>query len=126
MRNLIGAVALFALFGLAGCGGYVSTTPGTEVDVTGTVTVADGKSLAGLNIAFQPGEAGARPVSLPLKADGTFSGKMVVGKYLYYLAGKSESDTKAEALLSKFPAEQRKADQGRSVEVKGGALSIKF
>ena len=126
MRNLISAAALFTMVGLVGCGGYVSTTPGTEVDVTGTVTVADGKSVAGLNIVFQPGEAGARPESFPLKADGGFAGKMVVGKYLYYLAGKSESDRNAEALLSKFPVEQRKADQGRSVDVKGGALAIKF
>jgi len=126
MRRTAFALALVCSLGFVGCSSYKTSETGAEVDVTGTVTGSDGKPVTGLNIVFQPGEAGARPESFPLKADGGFSGKMVVGKYLYYLAGKSESDRNAEALLSKFPAEHRKADQGRSVEVKGGPLKIKF
>ena len=88
----------------------------------------DGRPLTGVNIVFQPAEAGARPESFPLKADGSFAMKMVLGKYLYYVAGKSDSDTRGEAIVSKLPEAYRKADANRSIEVgsSGGTLSLKF
>ncbi len=128
MRNWLCAIALVGVLGLVGCSSYKSTTPGTEVDVNGVVTGPDGRPLTGLNIVFQPAEAGARPESVPLKADGSFAMKMVVGKYLYYVAGKGDSDTRGEAIVNKLPEAYRKADANRSIEVgsSGGTLSLKF
>ena len=128
MRNLLCAIALLATVGLTGCFGYKSTTAGTEVDVRSTVIGPDGKALTGLSITFQPAEAGARPETFPLKADGSFTGKMLVGKYRYYLSGKSESDRSAEVLLSRLPESYRKAEEKRIVDVDsgGGTLTLKF
>ena len=36
-------VAVAASVALVGCGGYTSTTPGEQVDITGKVSVAGGK-----------------------------------------------------------------------------------
>lgn len=127
MRRTALALAFACCLGLVGCTSYKTSETGSEVDVSGTVTGPDGKPITGLNIMFQPAEAGARPESLVLKADGTFAAKMVVGKYLYYVAPAKEGDPRAEAIWLKLPEGYRKADTGRSVEVKSaGALSLKF
>ena len=126
MRNSFWAAALFATVALVGCG-YDNPKTGSEVDVSGTVTGPDGKALTGVSITFQPAEAGARPSSFPLKADGTFSGKMIVGKYLYSVSA-GEGDRKGEAIVSKLPDNYKKVDENRKVEVtsSGGVLKLTF
>ncbi len=127
MRNIFCTVALLGVIGLAGCSSYKDTSPGTEVDVNGTVTGPDGKPLTGVNIVFQPAEAGTRPESIPLKPDGTFTTKMLVGKYLYFVAPKGDSDARGEAIVNKLPESYRKADTNRSIEIgSSGKLTLKF
>jgi hypothetical protein len=118
------SLAILAL-AIIGCGGGADITPGAEVDVNGTVTVAGGKLPVGVSIAFQPTGGTARPASFPLNADGTFSGKMIVGKYSYYLSI-PEGNAKLEAALKSVPESARKASLERQIDVKGGALQLSF
>ena len=60
----------------------------------------------------------------PLKADGAFGGKAVVGTYTYYL----QAGSAGEAALEKMPKEARVGAMDRTIEVKAGAgeLQLKF
>jgi hypothetical protein len=109
---------------LVGCGSYVSTTPGEQVDVTGKVTGPGGKSVSGFQIVLQPTGGGGQMVFFPLKADGSFSGKANAGTYTYYL----QAGTAGEAALEKMPKEARAGSLERTVEVKagGGELQLKL
>lgn len=120
------AVAAVALFALAGCTGYVTTTPGVEVEVSGVVNKPDGKPLTGLNVIFHPAEAGAQPTGFPLKADGSFSGKMIAGKYRYFVGPAVEGDKKADPILKGLPDAYKTPDDSRTVDVRGGKVELKF
>ena len=116
-------VAITVSAAVVGCGGYASTTPGEQVDITGKVSVAGGKSVTGFQIVLQP-TAGGQQVFFPLKAEGAFSGKAIAGTYTYYL----QAGSAGEAALEKMPKEARAGAMDRTVEVKAGAgeLQLKF
>jgi hypothetical protein len=124
------AVCLLALplFSVIGCSGYVSTTPGTDVDVSGTVRGPDGKPLNDVVLYFQPTGGEAMPNQFPLK-NGSFSGKMIVGKYTYYLGAPLQtgpSQKKAETILKTMPASWKEGSLDRQIDVSGGTLELKF
>lgn len=113
-----------AMIGLAGCSGYVSTTEGVQVNVTGKVPAPAGKSVKDFIIFFQPTAGEAQQVQFPLDASGSFSGKMVAGQYTYYLIpGKGAATEKA---LDSFPEAYRRGSLDRQIEVKAGTLELKF
>jgi hypothetical protein len=124
-RTLVPLVAVLAPFVLAlpGCGGDVPAS-GETVEVSGKVPAPAGKSIAGYNLFFQPTGGKAQQVQFPITADGSFSGKMVAGTYTYYLTpGKGSATEKA---LEAFPEAYRKGSLDRQIDVKGGALELKF
>lgn len=70
-----------AVFAAAGCGGARQAVDSrVKVAVSGSVTV-DGKPINGADVAVTlfPADNSA-PLSIPLKADGSFSGQAVSGK----------------------------------------------
>ena len=120
---LVGMLVVGSL-GLTGCSGYVSTTEGVQVEVTGKVPAPSGKSVAGYNLFFQPTAGEAQQVQFPIKPDGTFQGKMVAGMYTYYLIpGKGNATEKA---LDSFPESYRRGSLDRQIEVKAGSIELKF
>lgn len=122
-RLLALAPLLIALSALTGCGGDVPAS-GEEVDVSGKVSAPAGKPLTGFVLHFQPTGGKARMAQFPLPADGTFSGKMMAGSYTYYLAPGKGAAT--EQALEAFPEAYRQGSLDRQVEVKGGAIELKF
>jgi hypothetical protein len=114
---------LFSL--IMGCGGADTTTPGTDVNVTGTVTLSTGPIPAGVSISFQPTGGATLPATFPLKADGSFSGKMKAGKYAYFLSV-PEGNAKLNAVLNKLPDTARKASLERQIDVQGGELKLQL
>ena len=117
------APLMIVLAALTGCGGDVPAS-GEEVDVSGKVPAPAGKSIAGYNIFFQATGGKGRMAQFPLPADGTFSGKMMAGTYTYYLTPGKGGAT--EQALEGFPEAYRKGSLDRQVEVKGGAIELKF
>ncbi len=80
---LVGAVGTGLM---TGCGPKVGTRP-EPIDVTASVTRADGKPLpADLAVVLQP-TGDTMPSRLVAKKTGeTFTGKAMPGKYMYYIA----------------------------------------
>jgi hypothetical protein len=115
----VAAVAAAAI----GCG--TSTSPVTDVDISGTVVGPDGQPIKDVNIYFQPASTGAQPAGFKLGADGAFSGKVKSGTYCYYLVAVTEGDPKGEAVLKKLPEQYKKADANRTVNA-GGKVELKW
>lgn len=126
-RRIVISVLAFPVLGLVGCTGYVSTTPGVDVEVSGTVNGPDGKPVKDVVLYFQPTGGEAMPIQFPLK-NGTFSGRMIAGKYTYFLgAPQMGSDIrKAETILKSFPATWKEGSLDRQISVSGGVLELKF
>lgn len=110
-----------------GCSGYVSTSPGSEVDVSGKINGPDGKPLNDVFLHFQPTGGDAMPIQFPLK-NGSFSGKMIAGKYTYYLGAPESGPNarKAETILKSLPATWKAGSLDRQISVSGGPLELKF
>lgn len=116
------AVLAGILFGVIGCG----MNPGQVADsvpVTGQVTFGDGKPVKEVLLSLQPMDCGSM-ASLKVGGDGTFSGKVVPGKYAYFF-GPQDGKT---AALKAVPKEYRAAHMERTVVVSssGGELQIKL
>lgn len=117
---------VLASIALSGCGGYEKTTPGTDVEVSGSVNGPDGKPLKDCMIYFQPTGGLAQPAQFPLK-DGKFSGKMLTGTYTYYINAPQMGDVrKGEAAIKGLPEGWKAGSLDRQVQVKGGELTLKF
>lgn len=126
-RRIAFGFLAFSLTAFVGCGGYISTTPGKDVDVSGTVNGPDGKPVKDVVLYFQPTGGDAMPIQFPIK-NGSFSGKMIAGKYTYYLgAPQTGPDVrKAEAILKSFPGPWKEGSLDRQIDVSGGVLELKF
>jgi hypothetical protein len=125
MRSRVLMIWCVLLVGFVGCG-YVQPTAGTEVDVTGKVMGPDGAPVAGVILNFQATGGTARPAVFRLGPDGSFSGKMISGKYTFFLAPLTETDATSIAILSKLPKEWLSANLQRQVNVSGGTIDLKF
>jgi|GEM_PF-470491 hypothetical protein len=91
------------------------------IDVTGSVTLADGTLVKNVILHFQPTGDGVM-AKFPVGADGTFRGQLTPGRYTYYL-GSREGDTGAddrnnEAALLVVPAQFREGSLDRQITVK--------
>jgi len=116
MRFLKSAVLVGCLSAFAGCGPSTVGTDNSYVDVTGTVTLPDGKPLPRGMIHFEPEVAGKGRDDQAGVVDGKFTSKMAVAKYkvAFDLQGGSSS----------VPAKYRRFDNDLTVEIKGGAVTI--
>jgi hypothetical protein len=76
-------VLVLVALGLAGCG-YRTRPMGEPVPVRGKVSFADGSPVRGVLLAVQPTGDG-HPESFPVGTDGSFSGKLIPGKYVYFV-----------------------------------------
>ena len=120
-HRILGLVVLLA--GLAGCG-YENPSPGTQVDVTGTLA-AGGKPLGNVSVGLQPTGGTAQQVVFKVGADGTFGGKAMAGKYSWYVLvpeeGEAGDQKKAESAVKTVPAAYREASMDRQIDVAAGA-----
>lgn len=115
-------VSLLTVASLTGCGGYIQTEAGQQIDVSGIVNGPDSKPLNNVMIHFQATGGAAQGVNFPVK-DGKFSGKMNAGKYTYYLGGEGP---KMEAALKSIPQTWKAGSLDRQIDVKAGDIPIKF
>lgn len=127
IRRIAFCILVLPIGSFAGCSGYISTTPGTDVEVSGTVNGPDGKPVKDVVLYFQPTGGDAMPNQFPLK-NGSFSGRMIAGKYTYYLGAPQSGPEvrKTETILKSFPATWKEGSLDRQINVSGGALELKF
>ena len=131
MRRSFLAAGLVAAVGLVGCGPDTPVST-TTVDVTGTLTDAGGKPLKDVSVGLYPASLGAQPSGLKVAADGTLSGKVVAGDYLWSVAPVGEAKgaelKRSEAAVKAMPAGYAEPDQNRKVTIRAGeklALQVK-
>ncbi len=106
------AYGLVLILCIAGCG-YSVSMKGEPVNVSGKLS-SGGAPLGGITVTFQPLEDG-HVAPIKVNTDGSFSGKMVPGKYAYYIADSSNSDAEA---MAKVPVKYREPDMGRTISVR--------
>ena len=116
MTRFVIATALFTAL-CVGCSSdaVVKSSP---VEVTGTVTTADGKPVKDATLSFLPNNSTQSPANFMLKADGKFSVKLIPGKYTYMFEGKTAG----------VPAKYLQNEAAHAVEVPatGGVVDIKL
>ena len=122
LRQMVGFGFVVAVVSLTGCGSS-DPTPGTLVDITGNVT-ANGIAVKNVTVQLQPTGGAAQQAALKVGADGTFSGKVMAGKYSWYLTvtegGKLGDRQKSEAAMKAIPVSFKEASLERQIDVKGG------
>jgi len=122
-RYLLGLLLLipFACCGCEGGGAYVS--PGFDfADVSGVVTLADGKPLKTGTIHFSPVTEGKGREDMCVVSDGKFTLKMAVGEYKVAFDAKNEGGGK-----SHVPAKYTKFETANlTASVKSGGEQLKF
>jgi hypothetical protein len=108
------AILLTAASTLASVGCSRSTAPRSgPVPVAGKVTRA-GKPVADVVVTFQPMDVG-HPGIFPVKADGTFQGDLIEGKYMYYVA--KGATPSSPAVLAKIDAKFQEPNLERSIAI---------
>ena len=122
-RHLFGLLLLtpFACCGCEGGGAYVS--PGFDfADVSGTVTVGDGKPLKAGTIHFSPVSEGKGREDMCVVHDGKFTLKMATGEYKVAFDMKTEGGGK-----SNVPVKYTKFETANlTASVKSGGEPLKF
>jgi len=116
MRTLKFAALIACLLVSVGCGPSTVSTENSYVDVTGTVTLPDGKPMPRGMIHFEPEVPGKGRDDQAGVVDGKFTSKLAVAKYkvAFDLQGGN----------SFVPAKYRKFDGELTVEIKGGPVTI--
>jgi hypothetical protein len=110
------------LMGLVGCGGDRGRVA-DPAPVTGRIISADGNAVKDVFLTLQPVDSGAM-AGLKVGGDGTFSGKVVPGRYAYFLG---PQEGKGAAALKAVPEKYQTASMERTVQVRsGGELHIKL
>jgi hypothetical protein len=108
-------VVLIVIVGLSGCGSKANLKD-APVAITGKVSQG-GQPVGGVVMIFQPlGDGHVREFSV--QKNGTFNGKLISGKYAYYVA-KPTVPAAAQA-LRKLPPKYFEADLSRTVAVESG------
>jgi hypothetical protein len=105
-----------ALIGLTGCGPQFDGAKRPDpVDVTASVTGADGKPLpANLAVVLDP-IGDQLPSKLTAKTAGEFAGKAMPGKYTFYIA-----PAKGDGTPEGVPAKYTSASMDNAIEVAAG------
>ena len=95
---------------VVGCGGSQPGRKTAPVNVTGKLSQA-GQPVGKVAVTFQPLDHG-HMINLTVKADGTFQGEMIPGKYAYTIVP-GQSSTKVDPRFIE-------ADLQRTVDVEAG------
>jgi hypothetical protein len=96
-------VALIALVALSGCSGDPSQLP-DPVEISGTVTTADGKPVKDVQLVLRPKGSG-HTAGCALGSDGQFKVSAIPGEFMFFFQ----------------PMEDAKADKGK---VKAGFAAV--
>jgi hypothetical protein len=120
-------LAAAAALGLTGCGKMTPAPVADRVPVKGKVTLADGRPVRDVMLTLQPLDSG-QLAGLKVRADGSFHGEAVPGKYTYFLTPQEGAERrKSLAALKAVPERFKSAHLERTVEVRpGGDLQIKL
>lgn len=115
---------------LVGCGGPASIAD--PVEVKGTVKLPDGRPVKGVILTLQPLDGG-HMAGLKVGPDGTFSGKVIPGRYSFFFTmippRSDEDDVESlRAALQVIPQAYREAHMDHTVKVPsgGGDLMIEL
>lgn len=100
---------------IAGCSSTPPQKP-SAIDVTGTVTGADGKPLGNVKLNFLPTNADQVQLSVNVAADGKFQASVVPGKYTFSF----EPQTGKQAAFKGIPANYTTNEADHSVVVEAG------
>lgn len=95
---------------LVGCGPKVEMLA-EPVSISGKLT-GGGTPIGNVVLTLQPIEIG-HPVLLQVGGDGSFAGKAIPGKYVYFVTEKEDDPGAIEKVAAKF----RDADMARTVVV---------
>lgn len=120
MRHII-AMAFLAVISI-GCGSSVTLLP-EPVEISGTVTFADGKPVKDVQLALRP-KGDGHPSGCALKADGTFSVKAIPGDFMFYFAPLEDpkaDKAKAKSGMNSIPVPYRDVSMDHSVSLKAGS-----
>lgn len=115
-RRLAGILAGLMLTGLVGCG--ADMTPVTLIDVTGNLTDSGGKPIKDVGVFFQAMGRGTQPTTMKTDASGAFGGKIVAGKYTWYVVA---SEGKSASMKS-IPESYKEGSEQRLIDVESGAV----
>jgi hypothetical protein len=101
---------LMGLAFLIGCGPKIEmlTDP---ISISGKLTTG-GAPLGGVSLTLQPLETG-HPTQMQVGADGSFSGKVIPGKYTYFVSANEMDPTAIDKVGAKF----RDADMTRTITI---------
>lgn len=105
------------VFLVVGCG-ITPPQKSEPIDVTGKVTMG-GKVVKSATLHFQPMESTASEAVFNLK-NGEFKGKLVPGKYTYYLSSNSPAVEKT------IPEKYRSGSMERHIQVSESTIELKF
>ena len=117
MRNLV--ILFMACLFTLGCGYRAEMLKG-PTEVAGKVTKG-GQPFGNVVLMLQPLETG-HPAPLEVKADGSFKGSLVPGKYAYYLA--PSNDSAQAAVFQGVDAGLKEANMERTITVKEGQSQL--
>jgi hypothetical protein len=112
MRFIATVSLLLLTIGAVGCSRSAAPRS-APVTVTGKVT-RSGQPVGDLVVTFQPMDVG-HPGIFPVKADGTFQGDLIEGKYMYYVA--KGAMPSSPAVLAKIDAKFQEPTLERSIAV---------
>jgi hypothetical protein len=107
--------ALVAILFLAGCGMQPDQRP-DPVEIKGTVKLPGGASPKNLTVTFQP-QQNTLPGGAKVGADGSFTVKLVPGKYVVYFLDESNASV---AAYKTIPAKYRTPSNDNTVSVESG------
>lgn len=117
MRSYVSLLLL--VLAITGCGYRAEMLKG-PTEVTGKVTKG-GQPFGNVVLMLQPLETG-HPAPLEVKADGTFKGTLVPGKYAYYLA--PSNDPAQAGVLNGVDSGLKEANMQRTVTVAEGQSQL--
>lgn len=117
MRSYVSLLLL--VLAITGCGYRAEMLKG-PTEVTGKVTKG-GQPFGNVVLMMQPLETG-HPAPLEVKADGTFKGTLVPGKYAYYLA--PSNDPAQAGVLNGVDSGLKEANMQRTVTVAEGQSQL--
>lgn len=109
--------ALMGLVLLTGCGPRIEMKS-DPVSVSGKLTVSGG-AVGDVVLTLQPLDHG-HLVPMTVGTDGSFSGKVIPGKYAYFVSANEDNP----GAIDKVPADFRQASMDRTITVTSGQSTL--
>lgn len=121
--RLLPALAVATLLAAPpGCSSTASKTLPAATPVSGSLTRADGRPLAGVTLMLQPLSVG-HMTSFEVGPDGAFSGEAITGPYAWFVT-KSSKAADADAAIAKVPEDFQQGKLERKVNVGSSPLTL--